>query len=149
MTINRHLAHTLRETRALQRDAAAAEHASSSDHRMRAQDILAAASAELEESLTEAPAALQRAHSVAELEQVSEHLAAQRAQVAQAQDALAAAAAKAQDTESKLRECNRQAHCAAQLAQRAQRAHAAAEQRQEQVRHDDLRRRSSRDTSPR
>ena len=149
MTVNRRAARALHHARELLRDAAVAEHASRSDHQMRAQELRDAARLDLEDALDAAVRSLEAASSVDQLHRVSRELEIQHLRADDADAAFRAARDSAEETAALLRERSRQAYCAAQLADRAERTHCTHELRQEQHRHDDLRPRPARDTVPR
>ncbi|MBK7536731.1 MAG: hypothetical protein IPI49_15455 [Myxococcales bacterium] len=149
MTINRRAAQALSSARLLLREAAAAEHAASSDHQMRAQEILDAAHDELEQTLEAAPAAMSAARSVDALARVSQHVTERRESVDRA---VAGCDAAIQDTDAaatRLRERARQAYVARQLAERAERERAGLEERRDQRTQDEVRRRAVRDSQRR
>lgn len=143
MTVNRRAAKALRQARDLLREAAVAEYTARSDHRMRVQARRDAVAEELDDALAAAARSLEAASSVEQLSRVAQELQVLRLRVEDAEDAYRAAASCADVAAARLRERSRQAYCAAQLVERADRAHSTHEQRQEQHRHDDLPRRTT------
>jgi flagellar biosynthesis chaperone FliJ len=146
VTIDRRTLRTLREVRWRLREQASAEHASSSQQQMKAEEILAAAQGTLEQSLEDAREVVSAARTVDELARVSQVVAAHHLCLDDATAEHAAAVATVQATAAQLRERARQALAAERLVERSDREAARREVRQEQRSQDDQRRRAPRDT---
>jgi flagellar biosynthesis chaperone FliJ len=150
MTIDRRTVRTLRDVRSKLRDLALAEHASTSATQLRCAELMEAARSELEQTFTSAGAALRGAQSIADLERVSQEVAAHHVLVDEASADLAAAELRTEEASRQLRQRARQMESAERLFDQTRRESAKRVHRKEQRSHDDLRRRSTRETkSPR
>jgi hypothetical protein len=143
MTVNRRMVRSLRDVRLCLRELALAEHAAVSDSEMRAEEILAAANHDLEGTLAGAPAAMSAASSIAELDRISQMVAAHHVCLDEASGGYAAAVALTEAAYAVLRDRTRQARSAERLVERFDRESARRESAQEQRSHDDQHRRST------
>lgn len=146
MTLDRRTVRTLRDVRSKLRDLALVEHASTSATQLRCEEIVAAARSELEGSFVEAGAALRGAQSVADLERAAQAVAAHHVLVDEAAADLAAASLRTEEASRQLQQRARQKESADRLFDLTRRESAKRADRKEQRSHDDLRRRSARET---
>lgn len=146
MTIDRRIVRTLRDVRSQLRDLALAEHSATSASQLRCEEAVARARAELESSFAAAGEALRTACTVAELDRISQVVAAHHVCLDEAGSELAAAVELAEESGQRLRQRAQQVVSADRLFDQVQRESALRLSRREQRSHDDLRRRSSRET---
>lgn len=149
MTIDRRTIRALRDVRGKLRDLALAEHATTSATQLRCEEVKAAARAELEDSFASASAALGTASTVAQLERISQDVAAHHVCLDEASAELAAAVLRTEEASRQLRQRAQQVESARRISENVERESAQRVSRQEQRSHDDLRRRPRRDTKAR
>jgi len=146
MTIDRRTVRTLREVRGKLRDLALAEHTATSASQQRCQEVMSAALAELEGSMCAATTALGTASTVAELDRISQTVAAHHVCLDEASAELSAAVVRTEEASRQLRRSAQQAETAERIFDRYKQECTRRLNRQEQRSHDDLRRRGVRDT---
>jgi flagellar biosynthesis chaperone FliJ len=146
MTIDRRTVRTLREVRRKLRDLALAEHTATGVSQQRCQEVMSAARADLEGSMCAATTALGAACTVAELDRISQTVAAHHVCVDEASAELAAAVVRTEEASRLLRRSAQQAETAERIFDRYKQESDRRVNRQEQRSHDDLRRRSVRET---
>lgn len=146
MTIDRRTVRTLRDVRGKLRDLALAEHTATSASQQRCQDAMSTARADLEGSLTAATTALGCANTVAELDRISQTVAAHHVCLDEAAADLAAAVVRTEEASRQLRRSAQQAETAERIFDRFKQESVRRVNRQEQRSHDDLRRRAVRET---
>jgi flagellar biosynthesis chaperone FliJ len=146
MTIDRRTVRTLRDVRGKLRDLALAEHTATSASQQRRHEAMSAARTGLESSLGAATTALGTASTVADLDRISQTVAAHHVCLDEASAEWAAAVVRTEEASRQLRRSAQQVKTAERIFDRYQQESARRVNRQEQRRHDDLRRRGVRET---